>query len=318
MSGILLELRVGSLSESINFQELRHLPRRFATFLLSAALAVLAALAQPACAQEDKDNIAGPYVPTPWVIVDEMLKLADVGERDVVYDLGSGDGRLVITAAKRHGARGVGVELQTELVELARIEARQQGVENRATFIAGDLFEAKVSEASVVMLYLLPRFVTRLVPTLRAELAPGSRIVSHDYPLSPWPPDKTLSFDVPEKEAISGTPRTVLYFYVVPARVGGRWAVALPKSLLAAPLTLSITQEPDKLFGDVLVDKQVLELRELAVRSDSIRFWLFHRGRMLHFQGKVSGAEMSGEVRSPAGVERWRGHLLDSAKPQGS
>ena len=318
MSGILLELRVGSLSESINFQELRHLPRRFATFLLSAALAVLAALAQPACAQEDKDNIAGPYVPTPWVIVDEMLKLADVSAGDVVYDLGSGDGRLVITAAKRHGARGVGVELQTELVELARIEARQQGVENRAAFIAGDLFEANVSGASVVMLYLLPRFVTRLVPTLRAELAPGSRIVSHDYPLSPWPPDKTLSFDVPEKEAISGTPRTVLYYYVVPARVGGRWAVALPKSLVAAPLTLSITQEPDKLFGDVLVDKQVLELRELAVRSDSIRFWLFHRGRMLHFQGKVSGAEMSGEVRSPAGVERWRGHLLDSAKPQGS
>ncbi len=305
-------------SSSTYCQELEWRPRRLITFLLSAALAALAAVAQPACAQEDKDNIAGPYVPTPWVIVDEMLKLADVGAGDVVYDLGSGDGRLVITAARRHGARGLGVELQTELVELARIEARQQGVENRATFIAGDLFEAKVSEASVVMLYLLPRFVTRLVPTLRAELAPGSRIVSHDYPLSPWPPDKTLSFDVPEKEAISGTPRTTLYYYVVPARVGGSWTLDPPKTLLARRLTLRIAQEPDRLAGDALVDRQVLELRDLAVRSDSIRFWLFHRGRMLHFQGKVSGAEMSGEVRSPAGVERWTGHLLDSAKPQGS
>ena len=177
--------------------------------------------AAPALAQgaEEKDNIAGPYVPTPWVIVEEMLKLAGIRGEDVVYDLGSGDGRLVITAAKRFGARGVGVELQTELVEMARIAAKHEGVADRVKFVQGDLFETDIKDASVVMLYLLPRFVTRLVPRLRAELRPGTRIVSHDYPLAPWPPDKELSMDVAEKEMISGTSWTRLYYYVVPARV---------------------------------------------------------------------------------------------------
>ena len=127
--------------------------------------------AAPALAQgaEEKDNIAGPYVPTPWVIVEEMLKLAGIRGEDVVYDLGSGDGRLVITAAKRFGARGVGVELQTELVEMARIAAKHEGVADRVKFVQGDLFETDIKDASVVMLYLLQRFVTRLVPRLRAS-----------------------------------------------------------------------------------------------------------------------------------------------------
>jgi len=133
---------------------------------VTLALAVLFALS-PALAQEEKDNVAGPYVPTPWVIVDELLKLADIGPNDIVYDLGSGDGRLVITAAKRFGARGVGVELQGKLVALATKEAERQGVASRVRFVEGDLFEANFKDASVVTLYLLPRFVTRLVPKLR-------------------------------------------------------------------------------------------------------------------------------------------------------
>src|SRR5207247_2350044 len=199
------------------------------SFRRAAAVLALCAAA-PALAQDlddSKDNVAGPYVPTPWVIVDEMLKLADIRGEDVVYDLGSGDGRLVITAAKRFGARGVGIELQTELVEMARIGAKHEGVADRVKFVQGDLFQADIRSASVVMLYLLPRYVTRLVPRLRAELSPGTRIVSHDYPLAPWPPDKELSMDVPEKEMISGTSWTRLYYYVVPARarrVGAHFA----------------------------------------------------------------------------------------------
>jgi ubiquinone/menaquinone biosynthesis C-methylase UbiE len=186
------------------------------TFCLCA---LLSCAASPAATQDlTNDNVAGPYVPTPWVIVDEMLKLADIRPGDVVYDLGSGDGRLVITAAKRYGARGVGVELQKELVDLATKSAANEGVADRVKFLQGDLFEADIKEASVVMLYLLPRFVTRLVPKLRTELRPGTRIVSHDYPLSPWPPDKKVSMDVEEKEMISGTAWTHLYYYVVPGR----------------------------------------------------------------------------------------------------
>ncbi len=257
--------------------------------------------AAPALAQDldgTKDNIAGPYVPTPWMIVEQMLKLADIRGEDVVYGLGSGDGRLVITAAKRFGARGVGVELQTELVEMARIGAKHEGVADRVKFVQGDLFETDIREASVVMLYLLPGFVTRLVPRLRAELRPGTRIVSHDYPLAPWPPDKELSMDVPEKEMISGTSWTRLYYYVVPARVQGAWELTLPKALAGAPLMLQITQEPHAVGGFVRDGGAELTLRDLAVRGEQVRFGLFYKGRLMAFEGTVAGDAMTGEVRS--------------------
>jgi len=266
---------------------------------IAAALALCAAA--PALAQDldgAKDNVAGPYVPTPWVIVEEMLKLADIRREDVVYDLGSGDGRLVITAAKRFGARGVGVELQTELVEMARVGAQHEGVPDRVKFVQGDLFQADIRSASVVMLYLLPGFVTRLVPKLRAELRPGTRIVSHDYPLAPWPPDKELSMDVPEKEMISGTSWTRLYYYVVPARVQGAWELTLPKELAGASLMLQITQEPDAISGLVRDGGAELYLRDLAVRGEQVRFGLLYKGRLMAFEGTVAGDVMTGEVRA--------------------
>jgi SAM-dependent methyltransferase len=266
---------------------------------VAAALALCAAV--PAFAQDlddPKDNVAGPYVPTPWVIVDEMLKLADIRREDVVYDLGSGDGRLVITAAKRFGARGVGVELRTELVEMARVGAQHEGVPDRVKFVQGDLFQADIRPASVVMLYLLPGFVTRLVPKLRAELRPGTRIVSHDYPLAPWPPDKELSMDVPEKEMISGTSWTKLYYYVVPARLQGAWELTLPKELAGAPLMLQITQEPDAISGLVRDGGAEPYLRDLAVRGEQVRFGLLYKGRLMAFEGTGAGDVMTGEVRA--------------------
>src|SRR5215470_17555275 len=172
---------------------------------ISLAFALCSAIPAAAQSPEQKDNIAGPYVPTPWVIVDAMLGLADIRADDVVFDLGSGDGRLVIEAAARFGSRGVGIELQPELIELANAGAKKEGVADRVKFIQGDLFETDIREATVVTLYLLPQYVTRLVPRFRAKLRPGTRIVSHDYPLVPWPPEKDVSMDVPEKEFISGT-----------------------------------------------------------------------------------------------------------------
>ncbi len=257
-----------------------------------------------------KDNIAGPYVPTPWVIVEEMLKLADIRGEDVVYDLGSGDGRLVITAAKRFGARGVGVELQTELVEMARIGAKREGVTDRVKFVQGDLFETDIREASVVMLYLLPRFVTRLVPRLRAELRPGTRIVSHDYPLAPWPPDKELSMDVAEKEMISGTSWTRLYFYVVPARVQGAWELTLPRALADAPLVVQITQEPHAIGGRIHHGNAELFLRDLTVRGEGVRFGLLYRSRLIAFEGTVNGKTMTGEARAGSVREPWTARYL--------
>ena len=273
----------------------------------SIALVLALGAAEPALAQDAdaKDNIAGPYVPTPWVIVDEMLKLADIRGDDVVYDLGSGDGRLVIAAAKRFGARGVGVELQTELVVLASTDAKHEGVADRVKFVQGDLFETDIKDASVVVLYLLPRFVTRLVPRFRAELRPGTRIVSHDYPLAPWPPDKELSMDVPEKEMISGTSWTRLFYYVVPARLQGVWELTLPKALAGAPLLLQITQEPHAVGGLVRDGNAELYLRDLTVRGEQVRFGLLYKGRLMAFEGTAAGDTMAGQVRARELRERW-------------
>lgn len=274
-------------------------------FFRCIALAGAVGAAAPALAQKAEPVIAGPYVPTPWVIVDEMLKLAEIRGSDVVYDLGSGDGRLVIMSAKRFGARGVGVELDSQLVETARIGAKDEGVADRVKFVQGDLFEADIKEASVVMLYLLPGFVTRLVPKLRADLRPGTRIVSHDYPLVPWRPDKELSMDVPEKEMISGTTWTKLYYYVVPARVQGVWDLALPKTVSAAPLKLQITQEVHAVGGTVRDGSSELDLRDLTVRGERIQFGLLYKRRLMAFEGTVSGKTMTGELRSGGAREPW-------------
>jgi len=266
--------------------------------VLCVALACVLGSAFPAAAQdaEKKDNVAGPYVPTPWVIVDAMLGLADVRAADVVYDLGSGDGRLVITAAKRFNARGVGVELQPELVALANEGAKKEGVADRVKFIQGDLFETDIREATVVTLYLLPRFVTRLVPRFLAELKPGTRIVSHDYPLAPWKPDKDMSMDVPEKEFISGTSWTRLYYYVVPARIRGQWELTLPRQLARGPLSLEVNQEPHMVGGLVSDGNSEDYLRDMRVLGEKVSFGLLYNGRMMTFEGKVAGDEMSGEV----------------------
>ncbi len=279
--------------------------------IASLAFAVLV-VAGGAAAADEKDNNAGPYVPTPWPIVDELLKLADIGPADVLYDLGSGDGRLVMTAARHFGARGVGVELQQSLVDEANARARVESLADRVRFVQADLFEFPVAEASVVTLYLLPRFVTRLVPKLRAELQPGARVVSHDYPLSPWPPDKTLTFDVDEKEPISGSKRTVLYYYVVPARVGGLWEISSPE-LGRTPIKLEIGQSVESLEGVAYLRESRLTLRDPVVRGGNIRFGLFAGGRLLDFTGKVSSDSMTGEVFTQGAGNR--GHWIAQRLP---
>lgn len=132
-----------------------------------------------------------PFVESPQPIVDKMLELANVTEDDVVYDLGSGDGRIVITAAKEFGARGVGVEIKPNLVARAEANAEKAGVADRVEFRQGDLFKADISDASVVTIYLLPAVNMKLRPKLFEELSPGTRVVSHDFDMNEWEPDTT-------------------------------------------------------------------------------------------------------------------------------
>jgi SAM-dependent methyltransferase len=181
-------------------------------------------------------SAASPYVPTPTRIVSELLALAQIEPGELVIDLGSGDGRLVITAAKRYGARGRGIDNQPHLVALAKDNARREGVADRVTFVDGDLFEASLADADVVTLYLTPATLTDLIPKCLAGLRPGARVVSHDYPLEPWVPEHVVELEYEEKVPISGTARTVLYRYVAPARVERVAQVHGPAALSSRPV----------------------------------------------------------------------------------
>ncbi len=171
--------------------------------LLAFAAALLAAA--PAAAREPQPDVI--YVPTPYEVVDEMLRLANVKKGDVLYDLGSGDGRIPVTAAKRFGIRAVGIDIDPQRIKEANENARKNGVGKLVTFKQEDLFKTQFRDATVVTLYLLPDLNVKLRPRLLAELRPGTRIVSHQFDMGTWQPDK--------KVELNG--RSV-YLWIVPER----------------------------------------------------------------------------------------------------
>ena len=190
-----------------------HLPDVLRRRVLCAA--ALLPLARTGAATES----AAPFVATPWSIVDEILTLAEVGARDFVVDLGSGDGRLVISAVARYGARGgYGVDIDGALVRLANANAARAGVADRVRFEERDLFLSDVRAATVVTVYLLPKVMARLERKLLAELAPGTRVVVNDYPFPTWQPVRVVERESVDKLPISGLTLTLLFLYRVPAR----------------------------------------------------------------------------------------------------
>jgi hypothetical protein len=180
-----------------------HFPVPFLALIL---VAVVTATAQTPTAKTPDV----PYVPTHEKVVAEMLKVANVKKADVLYDLGSGDGRIVITAAKKFGTRGTGIELVPSLVREARENAEKAGVSQLTKFVEGDIFEADISDATVVTLYLLPAVNMKLRPKL-LDLRPGTRIVSHNYDMEDWKPEKTIKLHLSDGEH-------TVYYWVVPPR----------------------------------------------------------------------------------------------------
>jgi cyclopropane fatty-acyl-phospholipid synthase-like methyltransferase len=156
-------------------------------------------------------NLDVPYVPTPQPVVDAMLRLASVRHDDIVYDLGCGDGRIVITAAREFGARGVGIDIDPRRIGEANAAARRAGVSGRVRFVVQDLFSADFSEATVMMLYLLPELNAKLLPKIRADLRPGARVVSHQFHMGDWQPERI-------ETAWSGNRDHALFLWVVPPR----------------------------------------------------------------------------------------------------
>jgi hypothetical protein len=255
--------------------------------------------------QPTKD--AGPYVPSPQSVVADMLRYADVGPDDFLIDLGSGDGRIVLTAAKVFGARGFGVEIKDHLVKQANEAAQKEGIADRVRFLKQDLFKTDVSQATVITMYLLPDTVNLLKDKFLAELRPGTRIVSHDYPLTGWIPEKYVQMDLEDKVQISGVTTTLIYLYVVPARVGGRWSANMPPAVSRRPATLQLSQQLTRVSGSARLDGKEVPLEEFKLRGDKISFRL--SGRRGEFTGQVRGKSIEGEVVHGRSRQPWSATL---------
>jgi SAM-dependent methyltransferase len=268
--------------------------------ILASAFIVFAAHAQ------DKAPVnAGPYVPSPSSVVSDMLTLAAVGPKDFVIDLGSGDGRIVLTAAKVFGARGFGVDINEKLVREANEAAQLQGVADRANFTIQDLFKTDISKATVVTMYLLPNTVNMLKDKLLNELSPGTRILSHDYPLSGWLPEQYRQFDLEDKVAISGVSTTLIYLYVVPAKAEGAWNARLPANLSKEPVRLSLRQQITRISGSARVGGKDLPLEEARMRGERLTFKLALGGKSYDFTGMVKGQSIEGSVEGGGTKAAW-------------
>ena len=258
-----------------------------------------------------------PYVPTPQIVVDEMLKMAGVTAKDFVMDLGSGDGRMIITAARTFKASGVGVDIDSKLVELSNKQAKADGVGDRARFIEQDMFKADISKATVVTLYVLPDFMEKLRPKLLAELKPGTRIVAHDYYMSEWYPDRQHMLTVPEKVKANGTDKAYLYLWIVPSVVAGDWLIefnAVGNRRLLVALTIDqryqmLNLSAESALGEMKVEKPLL-------RGDEISFSLTFGANPYQFTGKVSDGKMEGTAVTPGNSQLipWRASKLPAGK----
>ncbi len=240
-----------------------------------------------------------PYVPTPQEVVERMLEIAKVTTSDYVIDLGSGDGRIVITAAKKHGARGFGVDLNPVRISEANENARKAGVTDKVAFYQRDLFETDVSEATVITMYLLPRVNLELRPKL-LELKPGTRLVSHDFSMGDWKPDAQVQMDAKDKYGGSGG-QSDIYFWVVPAKVGGTWQWQMPVSGKSQTYDASLTQQFQMISGSVKIGGRSIPLQNPKLRGDEISFSFTAEVNgapvKYEFTGKIDGDKIAGTAR---------------------
>jgi hypothetical protein len=258
-------------------------------------------------AAENVVKDGGPYVPTPQVVVDAMLDVAGVGPRDFVVDLGSGDGRIVLTGATRHQASGMGVDIDGELVDLANASAQRLGVAQRVKFHQQDVFAADLSRATVLTLYLLPGMMERLRPKLLKELKPGARIVSHDFDFGEWKPDRSVEVQTPEKYDLTGNWTSTVHLWTVPAAVEGAWAGSQAGGR-GGPFRLEVRQRYQHFEGRLVRDTQVSDLRDAQIEGARIRFSAPGAdGRLEIFTGTVQDGTITGELRggNAAAVVRW-------------
>jgi len=272
--------------------------RRAATVLLVGGLAATA------IAQDYGDP---PYVETPRNIVDKMLELARLRPGDFVIDLGSGDGRLVITAAKRFGVSGFGVDLDARLVRLANANAVKAGVADRVKFYVRDLHDTDISRASAVTLYLLPEVNLIVRPKLLDTLRPGTRIVSHDYDMGRWLPDQQTELAAPGK-TVGAVKRSKIFYWVVPGIVAGRWYWTVAQDDKPVVFDLTLDQTFQKLTGSLTIDGVQGTLESVMLEGDRLRLVAATAKGVpparYEFSGRIINHAIEGETHVMRGAKR--------------
>ena len=270
--------------------------------LLCVPLSSQRAVSQAFPGEQEKIKLDVPYEPSSEEVVRAMLEIAKVNKNDLVYDLGCGDGRIVIAAAQKAGARGVGVDLDPERVKESLENARKANVTDRVQFFQQDLFQTDIGKATVVMLYLWPEVNLKLRPKLFRELNPGTRIVSHSHDMGSWEPDQTITASDGHK----------VHFWVVPENVTGAWEWDMPGE--KERYVLKLTQQFQEVSGALQLGSDEFPVKNLELRGNRLQFTVerFFKGQRqtLCFIGQVIGHLIEGTAeemnRGPRGRQSWK------------
>ncbi len=287
---------------------------KLASILVAAVLAASSATASPALAdsgagdklytpqvgQAGKDVV---WVPTPEALVEQMLRMARVTKNDFVIDLGSGDGRTVIMAAQKFGARAMGIEYNPDLVGLSKRNAEKAGLADKVQFVHGDIFKTDFTKATVLTMYLLPGLNIRLRPQI-LDMRPGTRVVSHAFNMEDWEPDQTAT--VEGRNA---------YLWIVPAKVQGEWTLTVPTGSAEETWQVALKQEFQKLTGSARLGERTFQLAEGRMRGAEIRFaFVDASGTKREFVGRAQGDRLEGTTKVQGGATvKWAG--VRGAKP---
>ena len=295
---------VNANAESVNLlisEDLR--PRK--SLLLPALSAFLGLLFVAASASAEEQVVITeetPYVQSGMIVVTTMLEMAGVRANDFVMDLGSGDGRIVIEAAKRYGARGLGVDYDPRLVKLATDNAARAGVSDHVTFVEQDIFKTDLGAASVVTMYLLPEYNLALRPRLLA-LKAGTRIVSHDWGFGDWHPDAETTVPVPDKP-VEVRKSSTIRLYIVPAKVAGTWRSRLAPG--ARDARFELQQKFQEVSGTAVIGARSLPIERVLLRGEFLSFRVQEGNRTLRFNGYVSAGRITGQLGIGDRSYRWR------------
>jgi len=238
-----------------------------------------------------------PYVPTKFPVVDEMLKMANVTKADILYDLGCGDGRIVIGAAQKYGAKGVGIDLDPDRIAESRENARKAGVADRVTFMEGDLFLADFKEATVLSMYLLTSVNLKLRPRILRELRPGTRVVSHNFGMDDWKPDAASVVTVDDI-------RHDVFLWIVPANASGVWTWTMPLGGRNVEARMTVEQKYQFPTAAVKLNGTEAALKDVKLRGDRLTFLLEApvdgKPQTFAFQGRIAGHEIAGQAKATA------------------